>query len=265
MLTMDLFLFKKVISAAIMPLSVIIILLLVALVCYKKASELGFKCLLAGTVLLIVTSLPPFADWAMAPLENKYPAFTHSEKPIDFIIILGCSHTTDAALPITSQLKVCSLQRLVEALRIYRIHPEATLITSGGTYRQQPSNAEAVKQAAISLGFPENKIIIENLPRDTEEEAQLISPRITGANVVLITNTDHMSRSMKYFQENGVNPIAAPVGYWVKGLDHEKNWNYYLPNIYKLEQTTTAWYEYVGLFWQWLKELYGYEQTTGNT
>ncbi len=265
MLTMDLFLLKKVISAAIMPLSVIIILLLVALIFYKKAPRISFKCLLAGTLLLILTSFPPFADWVMAPLEDKYPAFTHSEKAIDFIIILGCSHTTDAALPITSQLKVCSLQRLVEALRIYQIHPEATIITSGGTYRQQPSNAEAVKQAAISLNIPENKIIIENLPRDTEEEAQLISPRVTGSNVVLITNTDHMPRSMRYFQENGVNPIAAPVGYWVKGLDQEKSWNYYLPNIYKLEQTTTAWYECLGLFWQSLKEISGYEQTTGNS
>ena len=33
----------------------------------------------------------------------------------------------------------------------------------------------------------------------TEEEAELIAPRVTGKNVVLITNSDHMPRAIKYF------------------------------------------------------------------
>ena len=83
----------------------------------------------------------------------------------------------NAALPITSQLNNNSLQRLVEALRIYKLHPEARIITSGHHNRDIVSNAEKMKRSLILLGIPEQKIMTENFPKDTEEEAQLISPR----------------------------------------------------------------------------------------
>jgi uncharacterized SAM-binding protein YcdF (DUF218 family) len=189
----------------------------------------------------------------MAPIESQHLAFTRSSEPVDYIIILGCWHTTDPQLPATSELGVCSLQRLVEAIRIFRIHPEARLITSGGAGYDEMSNAEKVKEAAMLLGVPEKKIIVESFPQDTEEEAVLISPRVTGKNVVLITNSDHMPRAIKYFQLQGVNPIAAPAGKWIKGTDDEKNWPYYLPRPENLEQTTHAWYESLGRIVQWLK------------
>jgi len=238
-----------------MPLSLIIVLLLLAIFLYKKAPRFSFKCLCAATLLLFLTSFPPFSDWVMSPIENQYSSFNNYSKPIDYIIILGCSHINDETLPTTSRLQACSLQRLVEAIRIYQLHPEAKFITSGGAFGQETSNAEAVKQAAISLGIPSNKIITENFPKDTQEEAELISPRVIGTTVVLVTNADHMPRAIKYFQQNGVNPIAAPAGNWVKHNTTDKNWRYYIPNSHKIEQTTTAWYESLGLCWQWLKTL----------
>jgi uncharacterized SAM-binding protein YcdF (DUF218 family) len=189
----------------------------------------------------------------MAPIENQHIAFTKSSEPVDYIVILGCTHTTDAQLPATSELGICSLQRLVEAIRISRIHPEALLITSGYAGHDQTSNAEKVKQAAMLLGVAESKIIVESFPQDTEEEAELIAPRVSGKNVVLITNSDHMPRALKYFQQYGINPIAAPAGKWTKGMDDEKHWPYYLPRPHNLNQTTYAWYETLGRIVQWLK------------
>lgn len=250
---MDLFLLKKIITVLIMPLSIVLILLCCALIFYKAKSSVSFFCLFTATLLLLLSSLPPISDRIMAPIEEIYPAFTHSPVPIDYIIILGCGHTTDYALPETSQLKVCSLQRLVEALRIFRLHPDARLITSGYAAGDEVSNAEKVKRAAMLLGVPEKKILVENYPRDTEEEAQLIAPRVIGKTVVLVTNADHMPRAMKYFQLNGVYPIAAPASPWTRGLSSEKSGFYYLPTPNKLAQTTTAWYETLGRIVQWFK------------
>jgi uncharacterized SAM-binding protein YcdF (DUF218 family) len=250
---MDLFLLKKIISALIMPLSVIIILLLLAIIFYQYKKRFSYVCLIVATLLLTLGSLRPFANLVMAPIENQHLAFTHSIEPVDYIIILGCRHTTDPELPATSELGICSLQRLVEAIRIFKIHPEAHLITSGYAGHDEMSNAEKVKEAAMLLGIPERKIIVESFPQDTEEEAALISPRVTGKNVVLITNSDHMPRAIKYFQLQGVDPIAAPAGKWIKGTDDEKNWPYYLPRPENLEQTTHAWYESLGRIVQWLK------------
>jgi len=239
-----------------MPLSLIIILLLLAIIFYRSKPSFSFKCLCASTLLLFLSSFAPFADWIMAPLESSYPSFSQSQKPVDYIVILGCGHTSDDRLPATSQLYACSLERLVEAIRIFRLHPEATLITSGFNGADPSSNATKVKEAAISLGIPESKIITENFPKDTEEEAQLIAPRIQNTHSVLITNADHMPRAIEYFQKYGANPIAAPASHWVKGNFQAKSWGYYVPNGRKLQQTTYAWYETLGLTVQLIKSLF---------
>jgi uncharacterized SAM-binding protein YcdF (DUF218 family) len=64
-----------------------------------------------------------------------------------------------------------------------------------------------------------------------------------------------MPRSIKYFELQGANPIAAPTGYWVKENNSTKGWGYYIPNANKLRQTTVVWYETLGRAVQWLKEL----------
>ena len=253
---MDLFLLKKIISEVLMPINIILILLFAALIFYRSKPKLSFKCMLIGTLTLFSSTMPPFSDWVMAPIEDDFAAFSRSSSPVDYIVVLGCNYVGDTQLPETSQLHSCSLQRLVEAIRIFRMHPEATIITSGSAFGQTVSNAEAVKQAAISLGIPEEKILTENFPKDTEEEAQLIAPRVMGTNVALVTNANHMPRSIKYFQQYGVNPIAAPAGYWVKDSGTGKNWKDYIPNSEKLRQTTLAWYETLGRIVQWLKTLF---------
>ncbi|WP_114325913.1 ElyC/SanA/YdcF family protein [Candidatus Colwellia aromaticivorans] len=253
---MDLFVLKKVISIFLMPINLVFILLILAIIYFKKRPKVSFKYLISAVLLLLISSMPIISDTLMVSIENNYEAFTRSSKPVDYIVVLGNGHSSNHTLPVTSQLQVASLQRLVETLRIYKIHPEARIITSGFAGDDPVSNADIMKQSLVLLGIPGQKIITENFPKDTEEEAQLISPRVQGANVVLITNADHMPRSMKYFQLQGVFPIAAPTGYWVRGLNNESSWKDYLPSSKKLEQTTVAWYESLGRLVQWFKTLF---------
>ena len=252
---MDLFLLKKIISAAIMPINLVLILLILSVLYFRKRPNRSFKCLISALLLLTVSSMPVVSDHFMVSIEDDYEAFTRSSKPVDYIIVLGGWHENNDALPVTSQLSSDSLHRLVEVIRVYNLHPEAKIITSGHHSVDTVSNAQKMKQSLILLGLPEQKIITENFPKDTEEEAQLISPRVLGSNVVLITNADHMPRAIKYFQAQGVDPIPAPAGFWVKNIDSPKNWGYYIPNSKNLQQTTIAWYESLGLFVQWLKGL----------
>lgn len=252
---MDLFLLKKIISVCIMPINLVLILLFFSIFYFRKRPNRSFKCLILAFLLLIISSMPVVSDNFMVSIEDNYEAFSLSSKPVDYIIVLGSWHINNDALPVTSQLNVDSLQRLVEAVRIYKLHPEAKIITSGHHNMEVVSNAQKMKQSLILLGVPEQKIITENFPKDTEEEAQLISPRVQGSNVILVTNAGHMPRAIKYFQAQGVEPISAPTGFWVKNINSPKNWNYYIPNSKKLQQTTVAWYENLGLFVQWLKGL----------
>ncbi len=253
---MDLFLLKKIITAFVMPINVVLLLLIFALFVHRTKPKRSIKCLSLAIIILLGSSFPPLSDWAMKSVEDGYPAYVRTDTSVDYIVVLGCGHSSNAELPVTSQLATCSLQRMVEALRIYNIHPEARIITSGSGGSNAISNAETVKQSLILLGVPEQKIITENFPKDTEEESQLIAPRVQGTNVVLVTNADHMRRSINYFQEQGVYPVAAPTGYWVKNPDGDKGWGYYVPGSGKLNQSTWAWYETLGLLVQWFKSLF---------
>jgi uncharacterized SAM-binding protein YcdF (DUF218 family) len=254
---MDLFLLKKIITVLIMPINIVLLLLIFALVVHRKKPKKSIKSISAALVILFISAFPPFSDTVMTAIENDYPSYVKSNVPIpiDYIVVLGCGHNTNAELPVTSQLKTCSLQRMVEALRIYQLHPEARIITSGYGGHNSVSNAETVKQSLVLLGVPAQKIITENFPKDTEEEAELIAPRVQGTQVILVTNADHMPRSMNYFQEEGIYPIAAPTGYWVKNPDSGKSWPYYMPSSKKLEQSTIAWYESLGMIVQWFTSL----------
>lgn len=254
--SMDLFLLKKIITVFIMPINLILILLILALMLHKKRPALSVKALSLAIIITFASSFAPLSDLAMASIENDYPPFEQKEVAIDYIVVLGCGHNTNPTLPVTSQLDTCSLQRTVEALRIYQLHPESKIVTSGFGGHNPISNAETVKQSLILLGVPARKIITENFPKDTQEEAQLIAPRVQGTQVVLVTNADHMPRSMNYFKEQGITPFAAPTGYWVKNPDSDKKWAYFVPSSKKLEQSTIAWYESLGLFVQWLKVLF---------
>jgi len=250
---MDLFLLKKITSVFIMPINLVVILLILSVLYFRKRPSASFKCLISALLLLIISSMPVVSDKFMVSIEDNYEAFTLSSKPVDYIIVLGGWHENNDALPVTSQLSSDSLHRLVEVIRVYNLHPEAKIITSGHHSVDKVSNAQKMKQALMLLGVPEQKILTENFPKDTEEEAQLISPRVQGSNVVLVTNADHMPRAIKYFQTQGVEPIPAPTGFWVKNINSQKFWNYYIPSSKKLQQTTVAWYESLGLFVQWLK------------
>jgi uncharacterized SAM-binding protein YcdF (DUF218 family) len=253
---MDLFILKKIITIFIMPINLVLILLLLAVIYSKIKPKVSFKYLVSAILLLLVSTIPIVSDSLMVSIENNYDPFIQSTEPVDYIVILGNGHYSNDNLPVTSQLQIASLQRVVEALRVYTLHPEARIITSGYGGNDLVSNAEKVKDALIVLGIPEQKIFTENFPKDTEEEAQLISPRVKGSNVVLITNANHMPRSMKYFQLEGVFPMAAPTGYWVTNPNIKHHWKNYVPSSKKLQQTTIFWYESLGRFIQWFKILF---------
>lgn len=249
---MDFFLFKKLVSVLAMPLNISLLLLLIAIFIHRSKPKLSRSTTIAAFLILALSSLAPVSDQLIYPYEQEYEAFNRSPSPVDYIVVLGCGHTTNDAIPPNAQLKDCSLRRLIEGLRILNLHPEAQLITSGFSVKDPSPNAEKVKETAMALGVPEHKIIVEPFPKDTQEEAQLISPRLIGKNAVLVTDAYHLPRAVRYFELAGAKVTPAPAAYYVKNLQQEINWGYYIPMSKNLTQTSIAWYETMGRIWQWI-------------
>ncbi len=241
---MFLFTLKKIIGLLLKPLSITLLLLFLSIVLYKYRPKLSRLFLIAGFSVLVISSTSLFSGKIIQSVESKFTVFEQQPEPLDFIVILGCGHVTNHQLPAIMQLQTCSLQRLLEGFRIYQMHPEATVITSGYAFTDEVSNAKKVKLAAISLGIPEEKIIAEERPKDTKEEARLIAPLLKNKRFALVTNAVHLPRAYNYFETQQLSPIPAPTGFIYKG--EITNYLSQFPKPSTLSQTTKAWHEALG-------------------
>jgi uncharacterized SAM-binding protein YcdF (DUF218 family) len=252
-MAMDLFLLKKTLGYLLMPLPLVLIALVVAFITFKQKPKLARRLLLVATTVLLISTLPPTTKGLTSLLETSPPF--KQQRRLDYIVTLGCYHINDQNWPATSRLFPCSLQRLVETLRIHQLHPEAQIIFSGGANKAQ-SNAVVMQEAAVSLGIEESKILIEPFPQDTAEEAMIIAPRVAGSQFALVTNASHMARAVNYFQRYGATAIPAPASPVVLHNNEPTTLSYFLPWPNKLKQFSDSWYELIGLLWQWLTGLF---------
>lgn len=185
---------------------------------------LGKLLVPASLLVLFLSSLPVFAVPALRRLEYQYPSIEASElrkAGVDTIVVLGGGVTPVKGRPTTSNLSNPSLTRLIEGIRLYtqiaeknQHHP--TLILSGrGKYETEASQMALL---ARDLGVPSEDIELEESSMNTADQARLLKERLGGMPFALVTSASHMPRSMRAFQQMGLNPIAAPTDHCTEPL-----------------------------------------------
>jgi uncharacterized SAM-binding protein YcdF (DUF218 family) len=175
---------------------------------------------------------------------------------INFVVVLGSSHVTDPGVPESGQLSGSSLFRLVEGIRIHRRLPRAWLVLSGGATDDPQANAVLAGRVAESLGVDGDRMIIEDRPHDTFEEAKLLQPMLKDKPFVLVTSAAHMVRAMKLFQESGMRPIAAPTDFIIKD-NKQLTAKDILPTCSNLEISQRVIYEWLGDVWIYVRNMTG--------
>ena len=250
------FVLKKVISAFCMPLPLAALLLLLAsllLGCGRKTAGRWLMLLTLAFVYLV--SIHPTGEWMARNLEQQYPAFLQEErKPVDYVLVLGSAHTSDASQPITSLLSTVGLARLMEGIRVYRLNPGSKLLLSGFQGRDQMSHAKALQSVALYLGVPKQDMILEERVKDTREEAMHWIGLAKNSSLAVVTSAIHMPRSMYLFEqaakEMGYQPslYAAPTEY-ISHADQAYTWENWFPSGKHLYTVERAWHEYLGLMW----------------
>lgn len=240
---------KKLVSYFLLPYPGALALALGGLVLlwFTTRQRTGKVLVSAGVALLLVCSSGASASWYMSPLTRYVPLSSLAAAPgVRWIVVLGSGYSDLQGIPATSRLGGQSLQRLVEAVRLYRTAPGAKLVVSGGVYQSRISQAEVMEQAAQMLGVPAADIVREDESDDTQDEARLIHGIVGGDRFVLVTSPMHMRRSMRLFEKQGMQPIAAPAGYYP---EHSS----VLPNTGQLGTAEAAEHEYLGLLWSRLR------------
>ncbi|WP_298771536.1 ElyC/SanA/YdcF family protein [uncultured Shewanella sp.] len=249
------FYIKWILGNLLMPLPMALLLSVIAFILFlRQKTTLAGRLLLFSLSGLYILSLAPVAFTLMSPLEYQYPAY--NDEKVDFIHVLGNGHIEDETLPITSQLTYTSSLRVVEAVRIWHLNPQAQLLLTGyAGVSARRSTAEMHRALALSLGVPASHIQINDQPRDTEEEVLLIKRIVGSQKVAVVTTANHMRRTMGFYEQENMNVVSAPTMHMSRKILSPFNVTQLYPEVQNLQLSTWAIHEWLGIAWKKIKSI----------
>jgi uncharacterized SAM-binding protein YcdF (DUF218 family) len=105
--------------------------------------------------------------------------------------------------------------RVLEAVRVFALLHPAIVISSGGNphpERRSTPGGETMRELLVTLGIPNDRIVLEAQSLTTRDEAVIVAPmlRAQGTDrVILVTSPNHMRRALGSFRAAGIDPIPA--------------------------------------------------------
>ena len=242
------FIIKKFITFFVEPSGVVLTLLVLGLYfLYRDRYKFAKIFLSLGFGLFFLFAYPPFANFLIQNLEDRYSKYDY-QQDIRYIHVLGSGHNTDETQPLSSQ--VGAIRRILEGVIIHKQIKGSKLILTGYKGKTDISNAQMNEKVALSLGVKKEDIILGTEPKDTQEEAIFTKSIVDKEPFVLVTSATHIPRSMILFESLGLNPIAAPTKFY----KDEFRGFLRVPDIESFENSTTAFHEYYGMLWNYIKE-----------
>jgi uncharacterized SAM-binding protein YcdF (DUF218 family) len=244
------FAFKKLIGWCLSPLGLSMLLLGAGVVVgFTRRRRLGRGLVFAGFVVLVVFSLGPVADGLSRSLEQRYPALMPAA-PLDGIAavaVLGARYEPEPGRPATAWLQTAGLERLVEGVRVLWLAPGSRMVVSGWGGARDPSTAEVMARAAVSLGVDPSRIVRIDSPRDTAEEVAALHALVGTRRVVIVTSAEHMPRAMELAAQAGLDAVAAPAS--VARSVSDAGLRAWVPSADALFHSTAAIHEWLGRLW----------------
>lgn len=248
----------KLASLLVYPLSLSLLLLVLALILSRLQWTRSSNCiLLLATAWLYLSSTAFFANFLMAQLERNFvPKAMSVIAPADAIVLLGGAMRGDTHMGTLADLNDHA-DRLVHAAALYKARKAPVLLLTGGAAEDGRTEAEQMKDILAVMGIPAGNMILESDSRNTHDNAvnsaQILKSR-GMRRILLVTSAYHMRRSVALFEAQGLEVVPSATDYQILVVDETlPNW---LPLAGNLSRTSTALHEIVGYWmyrWQgWL-------------
>lgn len=228
----------------------------VALVHGKRTSRLGRWWLTVAALgyWLLATSLG--ASLVSRPLVRDAGRIESRDQArgAEAVVVLGGGIVSYVSDDLALDDLLASGLRIIEGVRVYKLLENPLLIVSGGnTGRRDPPRpeAEALRRAALQLGVPQSRIVVDDRSRTTREQAVTLK-RMLGergiARFVLVTSATHLPRALAAFQAVGLAPV--PSASRLRSDVDASRWNL-APDREWLTISDSALYEYVAWAYYW--------------
>lgn len=241
------------------PITWVVLLLIAGLVLTRwsrgrRLFKLGWWLMLTGFLLLLAGSLEPVESALLYTLEHRYARPTQETlTSLDLVVVLGGGMYPSGGLREYPDLGRESYPRLYRGVQYFKQSGARAIAFCGGQPRPGvESEAEVMKTIALTLGVPEDRMIVEANSHNTMQNAANLAallPKAEGRRIGLVTSATHMMRSKGVFEQVFPQDTIVPI---------PVNFTYYpsagitetlTPMATHLERTTTALHEWIGVLW----------------
>jgi uncharacterized SAM-binding protein YcdF (DUF218 family) len=185
---------------------------------WRSHRRRGFRLVAAASLALLAIAILPVGQWALMPLELRFPV-PPLPAQVDGIIVLGGAVEPQISRDHGQVALNDAAERLVEGLVLLRRYPQAKLLLSGGDpklSRRGAGEAATARTLFLALGIAADRIIVEDRSRNTYENAlygrDLVKPQ-PGQVWLLVTSAAHMPRAVGCFRRLGWEVTPYPVDF----------------------------------------------------
>ena len=230
------FFLKKFISWFLLPIPLILEFFIIGWLLhrYSRFKKTG-TALKIFSLLLFLSFGYGIGDGYLYNLERRYPPFERTPEECEqlrggVVIVLGQGLPVGSDLPVRYRENRAFMLRLLEGVRVAKCIPDSHLIVSMAGSATESEKWAFLDDFANLLTFPTNRISMVTTARDTREEVALayavINNRVSVSEeawpaTIVATSASHIPRSLLFFQQAGVNAIAAPCDYLTR---EKKGW-----------------------------------------
>lgn len=197
----------------------------------------GLVVSVISLVALFIAGLSPVSNALLLPLEDRFPAgqVNSVKKPVTGIIVLGGAEDGWISSGRGGLAVNEAAERITETLRLALAYPQAKVAITGGVARllhEDKEGSSAVAAFFQDVGVSKDRLIVETQSRNTYENATRMLPLIDakpGETWLIVTSAFHMPRSVGVFRKAGLDVVAYPVDFRVRGSEDLTRWFPSLP------------------------------------
>ena len=219
------FLASKTVGVLLIPSNLIIVVGFVGLTLFcTDYRSVGRKLVVACVASFVICGFSPFGNILLVPLETRFPSRNAGNGEPNGIVVLGGVIDPDLSAARGVPVFGSGADRIVAAASLARLYPKARIVYSGGNPNvSQGDDANEADYAASvfqSLGISRNRLLLERLSRNTEENAEfskaLATPK-SDERWLLLTSAYHMPRAVGAFRKVGFAVEPYPVDWKTRG------------------------------------------------
>lgn len=217
---------------------------------YTKVEQRKKRLKILSVVLLIIFTNPFLFNVAVRSWQTERPVLPEGKTYDAVILLSGMSKTDRHEQSYFSE----EADRFIQAIKLYRRgNAKYIAVTGGGVglFKHSKPEADFLQQELMLQGVPADKILKENISKNTYENAVFIKQKLDSLHLkppfLLVTSAIHMPRAKAVFENARVQVIAYPGPF--KEVNHKKSFaDYTVPDASLLKEWRIFLKEIVGMW-----------------